>query len=94
MFSLLTCTFLPEHIGGFLSGGYFVLFAIYSGGYSVLVVIYSGGDFVLVAFQTGGCFVLVYKKQWGGFCPGGILPYIHIIPYTAKSKLHNSRPAG
>ena len=52
-------TFLPEHIGGFLSGGYFVLFAIYSGGDSVLVVIYSGGDFVLVAFQTGGCFVRV-----------------------------------
>ena len=49
------------------------------GGDSVLVVIYSGGDFVLVAFQTGGCFVLVYKKQWGGFCPGGILPYIHTI---------------
>ena len=58
--------------GGGSVRGYFVLFAIYSGGDSVLVVIYSGGDSVLVAFPTGGCFVLVYKKQWGGFCPGGI----------------------
>ena len=38
--SLLQCS---VNGGGVLSGGYFVLFAIYSGGDSVLVVIYSGG---------------------------------------------------
>ena len=33
----------------------------------------SGGDSVLFARYTGGDSVLVSKKEWGGFCPGGIL---------------------
>ena len=35
----------------------------------------SGGDSVLFAIYTGGDSVLVNKKEWGGFCPGGILSY-------------------
>ena len=35
----------------------------------------SGGDSVLFARYTGGDSVLVNKKEWGGFCPGGILSY-------------------
>ena len=35
----------------------------------------SGGDSVLFARCTGGDSVLVNKKEWGGFCPGGILSY-------------------
>ena len=34
-----------------------------------------GGDSVLFARYTGGDSVLVNKKEWGGFCPGGILSY-------------------
>ena len=40
----------------------------------------SGGDSVLFARYTGGGdSVLVNKKEWGGFCPGGILSYTPII---------------
>ena len=33
------------------------------------------GDSVLFARYTGGDSVLVNKKEWGGFCPRGILSY-------------------
>ena len=65
--SLLQCS--VNGGGGVLSGGYFVLFAIYGGGDSVLVVIYSGG----------GGFCPSCISDWGVFCPsiqktvGGIL---------------------
>ena len=42
------------------------------------------GDSVLFARYTGGDSVLVNKKEWGGFCPGGILSYTR---YRLLSKL-------
>ena len=44
----------------------------------------SGGDSVLFARYTGGDSVLVNKKEWGGFCPGGILSYTLCSHMTEK----------
>ena len=41
----------------------------------------SGGDSVLFARCTGGDYVLVNKKEWGGFCPGGILSYTQLFQF-------------
>ena len=38
-------------------------------------ILFGRGDSVLFARYTGGDSVLVNKKEWGGFCPGGILSY-------------------
>ena len=37
------------------------------------------GDSVLFARYPGGDSVLVDKKEWGGFCPGGILSYTRFL---------------
>ena len=46
----------------------------------------SGGDSVLFARYTGGGgdSVLVNKKEWGGFCTGGILSYTRKIQASYK----------
>ena len=46
------------------------------------------GDSVLFARYTGGDSVLVNKKEWGGFCPGGILSY---TPSPRPEARHRSR---
>ena len=52
----------------------------------------SGGDSVLFARYTGGDSVLVNKKEWGGFCPGGILSYTLTIQ-VARVKSNLSVPS-
>ena len=50
----------------------------------------SGGDSVLFARYTGGDSVLVNKKEWGGFCPGGILSYTRFYQSTSLEHVDGS----
>ena len=54
----------------------------------------NGGDSVLFARYTGGDSVLVNKKEWGGFCPGGILSYTLLIVLNVSRHicLENTTP--